>query len=139
MRPLIATLVSAAMIVGMPVAAAAKNKLTGEEKLAKMLEGRVAGQPEDCITLSSASSSQVIDKTAIVYRIGGTLWVNKPESGAEALDDYNSILVTKLNGSRLCSIDTIELRDRSSHMYTGFLSLGKFVPYRVAKKDEPAG
>ncbi len=127
MRPLIATILSAAILAAAP--AAAKEKPTGEEKLAKMLEGRVAGQPQDCITLSSATSSQIVDKTAIVYRIGGTLWVNRPRGGAESLDDDN-ILVTKLTGTRLCSIDTVELHDRNSHMYAGFVALGEFVPYR---------
>ena len=112
---------------GAPVAA--KEKPTGEEKLAKILEGRVAGQPQDCISLSSATSSQIVDKTAIVYRIGSTLWVNRPRGGAESLDDDN-ILVTKLTGTRLCSIDTIQLHDRDSHMYAGFVALGDFVPYR---------
>ncbi|PAL22256.1 hypothetical protein [Sphingopyxis sp. GW247-27LB] len=128
MRPLIATILSAAILAAAP--AAAKDKPTGEEKLAKILEGRVAGEPQDCITLSSATSSQVVDDTAIVYRIGSTLWVNRPRGGAESLDGDDNILVTKLTGTRLCSIDTIELHDRNSHMYAGFVSLGEFVPYR---------
>lgn len=128
MRPLIATILSAAILAAAPVAA--KEKPTGEEKLAKILEGRVAGEPQDCITLSSATSSQVVDDTAIVYRIGSTLWVNRPRGGAESLDGDDNILVTKLTGTRLCSIDTIELHDRNSHMYAGFVSLGEFVPYR---------
>src|SRR3546814_6363337 len=95
MRPLIATILSAAMLAAAP-AAVASDKPTGEEKLAKMLDGRVAGEPRDCITLSSVTSSQVVDKTAIVYRIGSTLWVNRPENGAESFDDNDNILVTKL-------------------------------------------
>src|SRR3546814_992020 len=83
MRPLIATILSAAMLAAAP-AAVASDKPTGEEKLAKMLDGRVAGEPRDCITLSSVTSSQVVDKTAIVYRIGSTLWVNRPENGARS-------------------------------------------------------
>jgi hypothetical protein len=130
MRMPIISILAAATVAMIPPAVAAKEKVAPEAKLAKMLEGRVAGEPQDCITLSAAQSSQVIDKTAIVYRIGSTLWVNRPKGGAESLDDDNNILVTKLTGSRLCSIDTIELHDRSSHMYRGFVSLGKFVPYR---------
>ena len=91
-------------------AAVAKPKLSGEEQLAKLLEGRVAGEPQDCISLSSARSSQIIDKTAIVYRVGSTLWVNRPKGGAESLDD-DDILVTKTIGSQLCSIDPVELRE----------------------------
>ena len=73
-----------------------------------------------------------IDGTAIVYRVGSTLWVNRPKGGAESLDD-DDILVTKTIGSQLCSIDTVQLRDRTSHMYAGFVSLGEFVPYRRVK------
>lgn len=132
MRLHIPLIFAVAALAAMPAAANAREKLTPEEQLAKLLEGRVAGEPQDCISLSTARSSQVIDKTAIVYRVGSTLWVNRPEGGAESLDD-DDILVTKLSGSQLCSIDTIELRDRGSRMYSGFVSLGKFVPYRRVK------
>ncbi|WP_447765206.1 hypothetical protein [Sphingopyxis panaciterrae] len=132
MRPLIFTILAAAAVAAAPGVAAAKEKLAPEAQLEKLLDGRVAGEPQSCIPLASASSSQIIDKTAIVYRIGSTMWVNRPKSGADTLND-DDILVTKLTGSQLCSIDTIELHDRTSHMYSGFVSLGEFVPYRRAK------
>lgn len=130
MRPLIATLFAATILAAGPGAAGARERLAPDAQLAKLLDGRVAGKPQNCIPLSSVTSSQIIDKTAIVYRIGNTLWVNRPQ-GAESLDD-DDILVTKTTGSQLCSIDTVELRDRSSHMYNGFVSLGEFTPYRRA-------
>ena len=133
MRHLIPALVAAAAIAVAP-AATAREILAPEDRLAKMLEGRVAGEPQDCIPLSTARSSQIIDKTAIVYRVGSTLWVNRPKGGAQSLDD-DDILVTRTIGSQLCSIDTIELRDRTSHFYTGFVSLGEFVPYRRPKGE----
>ena len=129
MRHLIPTLFVAAALAAVP--ATAREKLAPEDQLAKLLEGRVAGAPKDCITLSSVDSSQVINKTAIVYRDGGTLWVNRPRSGADSLND-DDVLVTKTTTSQLCSIDTVELHDRSSHMYNGFVSLGEFTPYRRA-------
>jgi hypothetical protein len=131
---LIPTLFIAAALAAVPAASSAREKLAPEDQLAKLLKDRVAGEPQDCITLSSINSSQVIDKTAIVYRSGSTLWVNRPEGGASSLDD-DDILVTKTTGSQLCSIDTVELRDRTSRMYSGFVSLGKFVPYRRAKAE----
>lgn len=130
MRSLIATLFTAAILTAAPGPAAARERLAPDAQLAKLLDGRVAGDPQDCIPLSAVTSSQVIDKTAIVYRIGNTLWVNRP-NGAESLGD-DDILVTKTTGSQLCSIDTVELRDRTSHMYSGFVSLGEFTPYRRA-------
>lgn len=134
MRPLILTILAAATIATAPSASVARERLAPEDQLAKLLDGRIAGKPSDCISLSTVSSSQVIDKTAIVYRSGSTLWVNRPRGGAASLDD-DDILITKLISSQLCSIDTVELRDRSSHMYSGFVSLGEFVPYRRAKAE----
>jgi len=132
MRSLVPVLIAATALAATPTVA--KEKLAPEAQLAKLLEGRTAGEPQDCITLSSVSDSQVIDKTAIVYRIGGTLWVNRPTTGAESLND-DVVLVTKLPTGRLCSIDTVELHDRTSHFYRGFVGLGKFVPYRRAASD----
>lgn len=134
MRLHIPMILAAAALAAIPATASARERLAPEEQLAKLLEGRVAGEPQNCIPLSMARSSQVIDKTAIVYRVGSTLWVNRPEGGASSLDD-DDILVTKLSGSQLCSIDAVQLHDRSSHMYSGFVSLGKFVPYRRVKGE----
>ena len=128
MRHLIPALIAAAAVAAAP-AATAREKLDPEAELAKLLEGRVAGEPQNCIPLSTARSSQIIDKTAIVYKVGSTYWVNRPKGGAESLDD-DDILVTKTTGNQLCNIDTVELRDSSSRMYAGFVSLGDFVPYR---------
>lgn len=122
---IIAVAASLGLIAG---AAAARPKLTGEEQLADMLKGRVAGKPVDCINLPMVWSSTVIDKTAIVYQSGGTYYVQRPRAGAESLDS-DDVLVTRLTTSELCSIDTVQLHDRSSGFWRGFVSLDKFVPY----------
>ena len=110
----------------------ARTRLTPEAELSKALAGRVAGEPVNCIPFRSITSSQVIDKTAILYRSGGTVYVNRPRSGAESLDD-DSILVTRTSQSSLCSIDIVNLVDRGSRFNRGFVSLGEFVPYRKVK------
>ena len=125
----IAAVLAAATVLSLSVAADARPRITPEAKLAKLLDGRVAGKPQDCIFLPSIRSSRIIDNTAIVYDAGRTLWVNRPRNGAESLDD-DDILVTNLHGSSLCSIDIIELRDRYGYFYNGFIGLGEFVPYR---------
>lgn len=109
-------------------ALAAKPKLTGEAKLAKMLEGRQAGKPVSCLPMGQSQDTRVIDKTAIVYRFGSTLYVNRP-TNPESLDD-DDILVTKLSTGQLCRLDTVQLRDRTSYFYSGFVGLQDFVPYR---------
>jgi hypothetical protein len=124
-----AMLAAAAGLAGTP--AIAKPKLTGEQKLAKMLEGREAGKPVNCLPLGRASESRIIDKTAVVYRFGNTLYVNRP-TNPESLDS-DDILVTRLTTGQLCRLDTVQLRDRTSFFYSGFVGLQDFVPYRKVK------
>jgi hypothetical protein len=134
MRKTIAAILTAATVLSLSASADARPRLSPEAKLAKMLDGRVAGQPQDCIYLPSVHGTRIIDKTAIVYESGRTLWVNRPRSGASSLDD-DDILVTDLHGSgsQLCSIDIVRLHDRTSHFYSGFVGLGEFVPYRKVR------
>jgi len=113
---------SAGMAVAQPV-----GNSRGEAKLAKALEGRVAGAPVECIQLRDIRSSQIIDGTAIIYDTGARLYVNRP-SGASSLDD-NDILVTNTHSSQLCNVDIVRLYDNASHIERGFVGLGKFVPY----------
>jgi len=120
-------ILAAAMLPLAPSDAA--PRLTPEAELARTLEGRIAGKPVDCISLRQVRSSRIIDDTAIVYDAGSTLYVNRPRSGAESLDRWDT-LVTKLQSDRLCSIDTVRLYDTASRMETGFVFLGDFVPYR---------
>jgi hypothetical protein len=127
----IAAAASALILAG--TAADARTRLTGEQQLAKLLEGRVAGKPVDCIYMPTVGSSTVIDKTAIVYDSGRTMYVQRPRIGADSLDS-NSYLVTVLSTSQLCSVDTVQLRDRNGHFWRGFVGLDKFVPYSKPAK-----
>lgn len=110
----------------------ARARVTPEAKLAKILDGRVAGPPVNCINMRDIQSSEIIDDTAIVYRSGGTLYVNRPRAGAGSLDS-NDILLTKTYTGNLCSIDVVDLIDRNSRFQRGFVSLDQFVPYRKPK------
>ncbi|USI72386.1 hypothetical protein [Sphingomonas morindae] len=128
------TVAAAMLALAAPALAVDKPDPKGEAELAKLLQGRVAGKPVRCINASDTGNSQIIDHTAIVYRVGRTLYVNRPRGGANFLD-WNNILVTKIWGSGLCSIDPVQLVDRTTRMQSGFLTLGDFVPY--TKPDAP--
>jgi len=127
MRKSLPLILAAAMLPAASLHAA--PRLSSEAQLARELEGRTAGKPVDCISLRQVRSSRIIDDTAILYDMGGTIYVNRPRAGAESLDRWDT-LVTKLYSDRLCSIDTVRLYDSSSRMETGFVFLGDFVPYR---------
>ncbi|MBM3595778.1 MAG: hypothetical protein FJX31_08385 [Alphaproteobacteria bacterium] len=109
-------------------AMAGKQRLAGEEKLAKLLEGRVAGEPERCLPMSAANDLEVIDKTALVYGRGKTIWVNRP-ANPRSLDD-DDVLVRSSHTAQVCSLDIVRLVDRTSMMEVGTVGLGEFVPYR---------
>ena len=118
MRKTVVAVLAAATVLSLSFAADARPRIAPEEKLAKLLDGRVAGDPQDCIFLPSIRGSRIIDRTAIVYDAGRTLWVNRPRSGAESLDN-DDILVTNLHGSSLCSIDIVHLATITSARLAG--------------------
>ncbi len=131
------TLLVAAALIGTSAAAIAKDQdnSKNEAKLTAAIGDRVAGKPVDCIQQYEIRSTQIIDRTAIVYDTGGgKLYVNRPKMGADSLDSDN-ILVTKSYSSQLCSVDTVDLIDRGSRMRSGFVGLGQFVPYTRPPKN----
>jgi len=116
-----------------PAQAKSPDPAKGERQLARALEGRVAGEPVDCIDLHRIRSSRIINRTAIVYDAGGTLYVNRPRSGASALRDWD-VMVTRPFGSRLCRVDTVRMVSPGSNMLGGIVFLGDFVPYKRVQR-----
>lgn len=128
MKPSVAILMSAALILSAGMAQAANDR-TPEDQLAKALNGRVAGKPVDCIQQQNIESSRIIDKTAILYEMmGGTIYVNRPTSGASSLRS-DLTLVTNTHTSQLCNVDIVRLYDSTARMPSGTVGLGAFVPY----------
>lgn len=112
--------------------AGAAPRLDPEARLAKILEGRVAGKPVDCINPQVNTETQIVDHTAIVYGWGNTVYLQRPVNAQDLRDD--DMLVTYLHGTgQLCSIDVVHLRDRNGGWNRGFVSLNKFVPYTRAR------
>ncbi len=115
--------------------AASAARPSPDEQLAKAIAGRVAGEPVKCIPLRNIRSTEVIDRTAIVYGgHGRTIYVNRPTSGTAFLRD-DMILVTDTRSSELCNIDIVKLMDPGSKMISGSVGLGDFVPYTKPRSD----
>jgi hypothetical protein len=121
-------IIAAALAAAATTPALGAPRLSPEARLDKLIGDRVAGEPVSCINLRDVQSSQIIDGTAIVYRVGSKLYVNHPRSGARWLDN-DDILATRTIGSQLCRIDTVKLIDRTARFPRGFVVLGDFVPY----------
>lgn len=132
MRKHMATLAIMAAAAGLAaIPLQARERLTGEQELAKLLEGRVAGEPRSCIRTDANRSLTIIDKTAIVYKQGNTVWVNRTQH-PESIDDDDVLIIKKFGGSGLCRTDTVTLADRTTGMFSGALFLTDFVPYKKA-------
>ena len=124
--------IATSLAAGLTAAPAMADKPTGEQQLAKLLEGRFPGKPVSCISFSDQQDMKVIDKTAIVFGFGQVLYVNRPTNPGDL--DSDKVLVTKSSTGELCNVDIVNLRDRTDRMPSGFISLGQFVPYTRAPK-----
>jgi len=100
-----------------------------EAELARALQGRVAGEPVSCIDLHRVRSSRIITDTAIIYDAGGVIYVNRPDNGADSLNQWDT-MVTRTISTQLCNVDTVTMVDAGTRSFTGVVFLGDFVPYR---------
>ena len=100
----------------------------GEAELAELIDGRIAGEPTNCVSTFGRQNIHVIDETALVYKQGDTLWVNRPNN-PRWLDKWD-VLVVKQFGSQLCRHDQVTMADRTSGITSGAIFLGDFVPYK---------
>lgn len=135
----IGKIVSLAALTMLATPAAAQDEAPaepskGEIRLAKLLEGREAGEPRSCVRTLPSESIQIIDGTALVVGRGRTIYVNIPQY-PESLDDDDILVIRKHNGTNLCRLDWIEMRDRSGGFYSGNVMLNDFVPYTRVEGD----
>ncbi len=132
MKALFTLAALAAGALALPLSAGG-DRPTGEERLNKMLEGRVAGEPSSCINTLRGSQLQIIDRTALVFRDGRTLWVNRT-AHPESLSSNDYLVIRHMGGgSRLCRLDNVTTQNRSGNYFTGAVFLEDFVPYRRAE------
>jgi hypothetical protein len=103
----------------------------GQEELAKLLEGRVAGEPQRCVMTTPSRGFRIIDETALVYERGDTVWVNYTAHPG-SLDDSDALLIRHFGGSamQLCRLDNVTTFDRFNGFFTGAVFLEEFIPYR---------
>jgi len=127
MKKLAMILAGAALAMPGTAASAETPAERGEAKLARMLEGRVAGEPVNCINAMRSNRIQVIEYVGIVYDAGNTIYVARPVD-SRMLDRWDVPVIERF-GSQLCSNDVIRTVDRSSGHITGAVFLTEFVPY----------
>ncbi|MBX7481918.1 hypothetical protein [Qipengyuania qiaonensis] len=126
----IAFATAALALLAAPVQAEEPTEPTrGETELAKLLEGRVAGEPQSCINTYGSRPLNQIDGTAITYRAGDTIWVNYTRN-PDSIDEDEIMVIKRFSGSNLCRTDHIDLVSRTGGFLTGVIFLDEFVPYK---------
>ena len=129
MKRLALILAGAATALTGATAVSAKTSLAerNEARLARMLEGRTAGEPVNCINAMRSNDIRVIEKVGIVYDAGDTIYVARV-TDPKMLDPWE-VPVFERFGSQLCTTDIIRTVDRSTGFVTGAVFLEDFVPY----------
>ena len=133
MKKILFATAAAALAMTGTAATAETAQERGEARLAKMLEGREAGEPQSCINTFRSNELRVIEKVGVVYDSGKTIYVARAHN-PESLGNWD-VPVFKRWGSQLCKQDQIHTIDRSSGFFSGVVLLDDFVPYtRVAEE-----
>ena len=130
MKTLATILAGGALALAGTTAALAKSAEENEAKLARMLEGRTAGEPVSCISALNSNRMEVIEHVGIVYDAGSTIYVARPNN-PESLG-RNDVVVIERYGGQLCATDVIRTVDRYQGFTTGAVFLDDFVPYSKA-------
>jgi hypothetical protein len=118
---------AALALTGATAASAETRAEKNEATLAKMLEGRTAGEPVKCISALRSNRIRVIDHVGIVYDAGDTIYVARA-TNPNHLDHWDVPIIERFGG-QLCTNDIMRTVDRSSGHFTGPLFLNDFVPY----------
>lgn len=118
-------------------AKAAPTKLTkGEERLAKLLEGRVAGEPQTCIRNLPTGRSETIDRTAYVFGSGNTIYLQRT-TRPEQINDRDTLVLRRFGASaQLCRQDIATTIDPITGIFTGAVFFEDFIPYTRVKEDK---
>lgn len=140
MRRTIASLASIAALGLLAAPAIARDDseepTRGEKQLARMLDGREAGEAERCVRTFPRARITIIDGEGIVVRTGNKVYFNRT-TRPERLDDNDILVIRRYSGdSTLCERETLETYSRTGNVFTGIISLEEFVPYtRVESND----
>lgn len=106
----------------------------GEKQLAKLLEGRVAGEPQTCIRTFPNQRMQTINRTAYVYGSGNTIYVQRTRN-PDSISNSNTLVTNRFSPTDLCRVDMTTLIDPVTGIFMGAVFFEDFVPYTRVKAD----
>ncbi|WP_379922757.1 hypothetical protein [Erythrobacter sp. R86502] len=114
------------------------NATEGERQLAKMLDGRVAGEPVRCIRAFANGRMTTINGTAYVFGSGNTIYVQRTRD-PQQIDEDDALVSIRTGGTELCRLDQMRAVNRLTGFFTGAVFFEDFVPYTRRESDEVEG
>lgn len=117
--------------------AQAEPMTKGEQRLAKLLEGRVAGEPVRCIRAVRDQPIETIDRTAYLFGSGRTIYVQHTRD-PKLIDGRDTLIMRRFSASELCRLDVITTVDSAQGLFTGAVNFVDFVPYTRVKGKAPS-
>ena len=132
MKTFASVLAGAALLLSGATAASAETVAEkGEAELARLLDGRTAGEPVSCITAHNSNRLRVIEHVGVVYDAGKTIYVARP-TDPHMLGRNDALVLSRFSPSRLCVQESMRTVDRYDGFGTGVVFLEDFVPYTKA-------
>ena len=111
------------------IAAPAAARIDPQAKLDRLLAGRTAGKPVDCIQLFPSNRSMTIAHQTVVYEVSGTRYVARFDQGCPELRE-DRVIVTRTPSTQLCRGDIAQIVDTGPGIPFGSCVFDGFVPYR---------
>lgn len=102
-----------------------------QAEYAKLIDGKVAGQPTNCLPSYNADDMRVIDDNTLVFRQSGNrVYVANLQGGCPYLGRGGYAMVTRQVGTGgLCRGDIAQVVDTGSGISVASCVFGDFTPY----------
>lgn len=133
MQRIVFLIAGAAALTGCTMGPPQGDAMAGQQQLAQLLAGKVAGPRVECVPTFHAGSGTVLTPQAIALDVnpGLTYVSNTAGSGCEGIVGTRYSLVTTSHGTTgLCAGDQVQIRDLQTGLFAGACTLEPFVPYR---------
>lgn len=109
-----------------------------QAELTKVLDGKVAGKPQTCVSAVNGRNLRAIGDTTLVYQVSKNLVYKNDLLGRCSGLSWGDTLVLNLQTNQYCRGDIARVVNLQSGMLSGSCALGDFVPYTPAPGARPA-
>ena len=135
MRGLAIALIASALAACTTAPEPMTRSAEAEAQLNKMLAGKTAGKPINCLPSWRSGNMVTIDDNTVVFRDGpNRLYRNDFGGGTcNRLGTGSYALVTRSNSTSLCSGDIAQVVDVANGFTVGSCVLGDFIPYETPR------